>query len=202
MGQTTQRDTSRTDPQEILDFWIRDTGSDKWYATDATLDATIRDKFEPLWTRIMRGGSLGWTPTAANTLAAIILFDQFPRNMFRADPRAYSSDALARAKSKHALDMDWDRRIDGPQRQFFYLPLMHSECLADQDRCVRLFKDRMPEATDNLLHARAHREVIRRFGRFPHRNPDLGRDSTAAERAFMDTEGGYGAMVNAMRAAA
>jgi uncharacterized protein (DUF924 family) len=192
----------RTHPQDVLDFWIADTGADKWYAVDDALDAAIRDRFEPTWTAVMRGGSLGWPPTPANALAAIILFDQFPRNMFRADPRAYASDALARAKAKHAIDMDWDRRIDGPQRQFFYLPLMHSECLVDQDRSVRLFKDRMPEATDNLIHARAHREVIRRFGRFPHRNGDLGRDSTAAERSFVETEGGYGAMVNALRAAA
>jgi len=190
------------DPQDILAFWLDETGVDKWYVNDSDLDAAIRDRFEPTWTRVMRGGSLGWTPTPASTLAAIILFDQFPRNMFRADPRAYSSDALARAKAKHAIDMDWDRRIDGPPRQFFYLPLMHSECLVDQDRCVRLFKDRMPEAADNLIHARAHREVIRRFGRFPHRNPDLGRMTTAAERAFMDAEGGYGALVSAMRAAA
>ncbi|MGS4946565.1 DUF924 family protein [Meridianimarinicoccus sp. RP-17] len=202
MGQTTRPETAGASAQDILDFWIDETGVDKWYVTDDALDAAIRNRFEALWTRVMRGGALGWHPTPANMLAAIILFDQFPRNMFRADPRAYASDALARAKAKHAIDMDWDRRIDGPQRQFFYLPLMHSECLADQDRCVRLFKDRMPEAADNLIHARAHREVIRRFGRFPHRNSDLGRDSTAAERAFVETEGGYGAMVNALRAAA
>lgn len=202
MGHTTRPDSNCTEPKDILDFWVGNTGADKWYAKDAKLDSEIRDRFEPLWTRVMRGGSLGWDPTPANTLAAIILFDQFPRNMFRADPRAYSSDALARAKAKHAIDMDWDRRIDGPQQQFFYLPLMHSENLVDQDRCVRLFKDRMPDAADNLVHARAHREVIRRFGRFPHRNADLGRSTTASERAFMDDEGGYGAMVTAMRAAA
>jgi len=200
-GRTTRTDTDSAAAQDILDFWIDETGPGKWYATEPALDAVIRDRFEGLWTRAQRCGSPGWDPTPANTLAAIILFDQFPRNMFRADPRAYASDGLARARSKHAIDRGWDRRIDGPQRQFFYLPLMHSECLVDQDRCVRLFKDRMPDAADNLVHARAHREVIRRFGRFPHRNRDLGRESTAAERAFMDDEGGYGAVVTALRAA-
>lgn len=202
MGHKTHHVIDSATAQQILDFWIGDTGPDKWYATDSTLDDAIRARFEAVWVQAHRAGSTGWDPTPSNTLAAIILFDQFPRNMYRADPRAYASDALARAKAKHAIDMDWDRRIDGPQRQFFYLPLMHSECLVDQDRCVRLFKDRMPEAADNLLHARAHREVIRRFGRFPHRNGDLGRATTAAERTFMDDEGGYGAMVSAMRDAA
>jgi len=202
MRQTTRTIIDSASAQHILDFWIDDTGPDKWYATDAALDTAIRDRFEDTWTRAQRAGSTGWDPTPANTLAAIILFDQFPRNMFRDDPRAFSSDTLARAKAKHAIDMGWDKRIDGPARQFFYLPLMHSECLVDQDRCVRLFKDRMPEAVDNLIHARAHREVIRRFGRFPHRNGDLRRPSTPVERAFLADEGGYAAVVQTFRQAA
>ncbi len=200
MGHKTRTDSAAA--QHILDFWIEETGPDKWYATDKTLDDAIRMRFETIWVKAQRAGSTGWDPTPSNTLAAIILFDQFPRNMYRDDPRAFASDTLARAKAKHAIDMGWDTRIDGPARQFFYLPLMHSECLADQDRCVRLFKDRMPDARDNMIHARAHREVIRRFGRFPHRNVDLGRSSTAAERGFLADEGGYGAVVQALRAVA
>lgn len=199
MGQKIRTDIDSAAAQHILDFWIDETGPDKWYGTDSALDDAIRDRFEQTWTRAQRVGSTGWDPTPANTLAAIILFDQFPRNMFRQDRRAFASDTLARAKAKHAIDMGWDRRIDGPARQFFYLPLMHSESLADQDRCVRLFKDRMPEAADNMIHARAHREVIRLFGRFPHRNGDLGRGSTPAEQAFLSNEGGYRAVVEALR---
>jgi uncharacterized protein (DUF924 family) len=199
MTHTSER-ANGTPPNEVLSFWIDETGPSGWYATDDALDEDIRARFARLWDDTRHDGHTGWVPSPQNALAAVILFDQFPRNMFRGDGRAYSTDRIARAKAKHAVDMDWDLRIEGPVRQFFYLPLMHSECLVDQERCVRLFKERMPEADDNLVHAKAHREVIRRFGRFPHRNADLARPSTAAERAFLD-DGGYAAVVNGIRAA-
>lgn len=187
--------------QDVLTFWVEDTGPQGWYASDDALDAAIRARFLPLWEASKEDGCVGWTPSPQAALATIIVLDQFPRNMFRNDGRAYSSDAVARAKAKQALDLDWDLRVEGPARQFFYLPLMHSECLVDQERCVRLFMERLPEAVDNLTHAKAHREVIRKFGRFPTRNADLSRDSTAAERRYLE-QGGYGAIVNAVRAAA
>ncbi|QIE42095.1 DUF924 family protein [Meridianimarinicoccus aquatilis] len=203
MGQTTpHKDRANgITPRDVLTFWVDDTGPKGWYATDDALDAEIRARFLPLWEASKEDGCIGWAPSPETALATIIVFDQFPRNMFRRDGRAFSSDAVARAKAKHALDLDWDLRIQGPSRQFFYLPLMHSECLADQERCVRLFMERMPEARDNLTHAKAHREVIRKFGRFPTRNGDLARVSTSAERGYLEN-GGYGAIVNAVRAAA
>ncbi len=121
--------------------------------------------------------------------------------MFRGSGRAFASDKVALAAAKQAISRDWDLRIDPPARQFFYLPLMHSEVLSDQDRCVRLMLDRMPErGGSNLLHARAHRQVIRDFGRFPYRNDALARHSTPKEQAYV-AAGGYGATVREMTAA-
>ena len=132
-----------------------------------------------------------WLTYPSGTLAYIILTDQFSRNMFRDTGKAFASDKLARAAAKAAIAKGWDKRIDGMARQFFYMPLMHSECLSDQDRCVRLMKERMPDGGDaNLVHARAHREVIRQFGRFPTRNKALSRAMTVPEAAFVD-QGGY-----------
>ena len=114
--------------------------------------------------------------------------------MFRGTGQAFATDGIARAAAIVAVDRKWDCRIDPPARQFFYLPFEHSESRTDQDRAVRLFADRMPEAKDNMLHARAHREVIRRFGRFPFRNAALGRPSTPEEERWLE-DGAYGAEV-------
>jgi uncharacterized protein (DUF924 family) len=130
----------------------------------------------------------------SGALAYIILADQFSRNMFRGQDKGFSSDTVALAASKSAINQKWDLRVDEPARQFFYLPLMHSENLIDQDRCVRLLKERMCDGGgQNLLHARAHREVIRNFGRFPERNSALSRKSSQAETDFI-RDGGYGSL--------
>ena len=128
-------------------------------------------------------------------IAYIILIDQFSRNMFRGSFKSFMLDPAARSAAKMAIKREWDTRIDEPARQFFYLPLMHSENQCDQDRAVRLFHTRMPETGhNNIDHARAHREVIRRYGRFPYRNDALGRTSNAQEQEFLKN-GGYGAIV-------
>ncbi len=147
----------------------------------------------------MAGGLGLWMTYPSGVLAYLIVTDQFPRNMFRGEARAYVSDKLALTAARGAVDRGWDLRILEPARQFFYLPFVHSECLTDQDRAVRLMKTRLTSA-ENLLHARAHREVIRRFGRFPFRNDHLGRKSTESERDFL-ASGGYGATVSEMKAA-
>ena len=127
--------------------------------------------------------------------------DQFPRNMFRNTGKAFASDKIARTAAKIAIDHKWDMKIDEPARQFFYLPLMHSECLTDQDRCVRLMHQRMPASgASNLLHAKAHREVIRQFGRFPYRNEALERSTSRLEQEFLQA-GGYGHQVRELQSA-
>ncbi len=183
-----------TGPDDILSFWLDEVTPADWYASDPALDARITDRFGPALDQLMAGQHGFWLTYPSGALAYIILTDQFPRNMFRGQGRAFASDRWARAAAKSAVYQGWDLRIDPPARQFFYLPLMHSENLSDQDQCVRLVCERMPAEASTLLHARAHREVIRRFGRFPFRNAALGRSDTAAEAQFM-AAGGYGAIV-------
>ncbi|WP_319823489.1 DUF924 family protein [Thalassovita sp.] len=181
--------------EEILAFWLDEVGPAGWYAQDDALDARIRDRFLRAWEQACEGGYSLWLTYPSGALAYIILTDQFPRNMFREQAKAFETDGVARAAAKAAIDHGWDIRIDEPARQFFYLPLMHSENLCDQERCVRLMAERMPHSgASNLLHARAHRQVIREFGRFPYRNAALERRSSATERQFID-QGGYGRTV-------
>lgn len=190
------------DPAEVVEFWLDEVGPEGWYKADEARDAEIRRRFARHRDRAEAGGLALWLTYPTGTLAYLIVTDQFPRNMFRGTAKAYALDPIARAAAVMAIGRGWDRRIAVPARQFFYLPLMHSENLSEQDRAVRLIATRMDgQGADNLLHARAHREVIRRFGRFPHRNADLGRRSTAAERVHLE-EGGYGAIVRAMQEAA
>lgn len=183
---------------EILTFW-QEAGPAMWYKQEPSFDRTIRDRFGALWERACEGACDHWAMGSKGALALIILTDQFPRNMFRDSPRAFASDRRALRIAASALNHGWDLKVQGVMRQFLYLPFMHSEMLTDQDRSVRLFKARMPEG-DNLLHARAHREVIRRYGRFPYRNAALGRVSTPAEEAFL-ASGGYGAIVRELTGA-
>ncbi len=187
-----------TKPEEVLGFWLDEVGAKGWYAQDDALDAEITARFGAAWEGLM-GGRYGlWLTHPSGVLAYIVLADQFPRNMFRGEARAFASDRVALAAAKQAIHRGWDMKIDAPARQFFYLPLMHSENLCDQDRCVRLMKERLDDG-DNLLHARVHREVIRQFGRFPYRNAALDRRTTAAEAEFTEN-GGYGALLREVRA--
>lgn len=177
---------------EVLTFW-EEAGPEMWYKQDNGFDRTIRDRFGVLWDRAAEGACDGWAAGPRGALALLILLDQFPRNMFRQSARAFATDARALRVADMALGQGWDLRVLPPMRQFFYLPFMHSEQLTHQDRSVRLFKARMEEG-GNLLHARAHREVIRRYGRFPYRNAALGRVSRPDEEAFL-ADGGYGAIL-------
>ena len=187
-------------PEDVLAFWLDAVGPNGWYAGGEELDNTIRETFSELYERARTGALSLWLTYPSGTLAYIILTDQFSRNMFRDDARAFAMDGAAKAAAKAAIAKGWDKRIDEPARQFFYMPLMHSECLEDQDRAVRLFKSRMPDTGDaNLPHAQAHREVIRRYGRFPTRNEALSRDTSRDEQAYLD-EGGYGAIVRQIQA--
>ncbi|WP_435141648.1 DUF924 family protein [Pseudopelagicola sp. nBUS_19] len=188
-------------PEDILEFWLDEVGPSGWYAISEDLDQEILDRFGEAWRRSQQGSFAQWLTYASGTLAYIVLNDQFPRNMFRGLDKAFRSDRQALAAAKIAIDKKWDLRIDGLARQFFYMPLMHSESLCDQERCIRMFLDRMPEnGESNLLHARAHREVIRKFGRFPYRNEALSRNSTQPEMAYV-AEGGYGETVRELQSA-
>jgi len=189
-----------TGPQEVLEFWLDRVGPEGWYASDAALDLEIRERFMPLWESARDGGLSLWLTHPSGALAYLIVTDQLSRNMFRDSATAFALDPVALAVAKRAICKGWDLRIDEPARQFFYLPLMHSENLSDQDRCIRLMVERMPvTGASNLLHAQAHREVIRQFGRFPYRNAALSRLSTRNEQAYV-AGGGYGQTLRTLQA--
>jgi uncharacterized protein (DUF924 family) len=175
--------------QDVLDFWLREVGREGWYRADADLDARIRDRYLGLW-EAARGGALsGWVCAPDSCLALLVVLDQFPRNIFRGDAHAFATDERAVAVAKSAIRRGQDRRVELPERFFFYTPLMHSEMLANQEKAVRLTVLNFGPGP-NLDHARAHRVVIRRFGRFPWRNVALGRESSPEEEAFL-AAGGY-----------
>lgn len=183
---------------EIIEFWTVEHGPPDWYKQDPAFDAEIRAKFLGAWQAALAGKLEKWRTCAPGALAYIILTDQFPRNMFRGHSDSFATDRQAKAAAKQAIHRKWDKRIDEPARQFFYMPLMHAECQLDQDRAVRMFLTRMPETGDeNLPHARVHREIIRLFGRFPYRNDALGRESSQAEAAFLDGPG-YQGILNSL----
>lgn len=189
-------------PEDVLNYWLDEVGEKGWYDADPARDAEITKRFLPMWRNAQEGAFSLWMTYPSGCLAYLILMDQFPRNMFRGSPEAYSTDRAALALSKIAVEKGWDLKIDEPARQFFYLPMMHSECISDQERCIRLVMTRMPDyGQQTLLHARAHRDVIRKFGRFPFRNEALDRKHSAPEAAFL-ASGGYGATVRELQRSA
>lgn len=175
-------------PQDVLTFW-REAGPEKWWKKDPAFDQQIRDTFSATHADAVAGRLAAWAETAEGALALVIVLDQFPRNMFRDDAAAYSGDAMALAVAKAAIDEQFDHEIEPSLRAFFYLPFMHSEELADQDRCIELFAH-LEGAEENRQYAQIHRDVIAKFGRFPHRNAVLGRIMSPAEQQFLD-EGGF-----------
>ncbi len=175
-------------PAEILAFW-REAGRDCWYRRDDAFDAEVRRRYLELWRKAVAGGLSSWEMSDDGTLALVIVLDQFLRNMFRGDAQTYSSDHLAREVARRAITSGVDARIDSMLREFLYLPFMHSEHLADQLRCVEHFR-KVGGDPENLKYAEHHADIIRRFGRFPHRNRILGRATTPDEQAFLD-EGGF-----------
>ncbi|KWV60180.1 hypothetical protein AS156_30025 [Bradyrhizobium macuxiense] len=172
---------------DVLAFW-RVVGRDRWYERDDAFDAEIRDRFLAAWEKAAAGELSSWEASDDGALALTIVLDQFPRNMFRQDAQTFASDALAREVAGRAIDRGVDERVDPHLREFLYLPFMHSEHLADQQRCVELIRHSGGHP-DNLKYAEDHADIIRRFGRFPHRNRVLGRPTTPEEQAFLDAGG-------------
>jgi uncharacterized protein (DUF924 family) len=172
-------------PETVLAFW-RAAGPEKWYAADAAFDAQVRTRFLAVY-EAAAAGHLAWDDTPEGALALLVVLDQFPRNMFRGSARAFAADALARKVAARAIDRGFDQGFAPPERCLFYLPFEHSESLADQERCVAL--NRATGDADAVKWAELHADIIRRFGRFPHRNRALGRATTPEEQAFLDGGG-------------
>lgn len=175
-----------TTPGEILTFWRAAPMPEHWFNSTPAIDDGIRARYETLWRQAAQGELDDWQQTPEGCLALCIVLDQFPLNMFRGHPHCFSTEQQAVAISKHAVTQGFDRQLPHDLLAFLYMPLMHSENLADQDESVRLF-----EATGlagNARFAHHHREIVRRFGRFPHRNAILGRESTPEELAYLHSK--------------
>ena len=172
-------------PEEVLAFW-REAGPDRWFEKDSAFDQAIRERFLATYEAAARGELAGWEASAEGALALVIVLDQFPRNMFRGSARAFAQDERARWAANLALKRGYDLDVPETMRGFLFLPFMHSEDPVDQDRCVELYR---AANDDNLKYAVEHRDIIRRFGRFPHRNAILGRETTPDERVFLDGGG-------------
>jgi len=186
-----------SDQADLIDFWLTEVGPDGWYAGGEALDTRIRTRFLDLW-QAARAGSLDhWVDGTVGALAYILLCDQLSRNMHRGTASAFATDARALAAARRSVAAGWDMEVPEPERQFFYMPFEHSEDPADQALAVRYLGNRVSFDPELALHARAHQEIIRRFGRFPTRNAALGRPTTPGEQAFLDA-GGYGAVVRAL----
>ncbi len=170
-------------PHDIHSFWF---GQDRkaWFEKNPAFDETIRSRFLPLYERAIEGQLGDWRSEPKHCLALVILLDQFPRNMFRGTARVFAADPLALDAARTIMDRGWDKALSPDERMFAYLPFEHSEALADQERSLKLF-----EGHANFEWARRHWEIIRRFGRFPHRNAALGRASTLEEIEFLKQPG-------------
>jgi uncharacterized protein (DUF924 family) len=176
-------------PREILQFWFSERARPLWFQKDAVFDADIRDRFAPLVHAAQMGGFEDWRSSADGALALLLLLDQFARNIFRGQAKAFLGDARAREVAAEAIARGFDRRFPFPDRVFFYLPFEHCETLANQDRFIALLEGCVREfgeaAAEFLEYGHRHRDIIKRFGRFPHRNEALGRETTEEEAAFL-----------------
>ncbi|OWV34544.1 hypothetical protein B5C34_00195 [Pacificimonas flava] len=181
--------TALPGPQDVLAFWFEESGPEQWFAKDAAFDEEIRRRFGTLREALAAHVPDDWLATADGLLAAIIVLDQFSRNLFRGSPRAFATDTDALNLTNLAIERGWDRDFAQDRRVFLYMPFMHCEDAYAQQRSVELFED--VGAEENLEFAKAHRDVIDRFGRFPGRNEALGRTSTPEELAYLQEGGGF-----------
>ncbi len=180
-------------PEDVLGFWFGNEGDDgygefreEWFRKDAAFDEEIRERFLGLYEQATAGKHDGWREDARGAVALVIVLDQFPRNMFRDDPRAYEADGKAREAARYAVERALDRELRPLERWFLYMPFMHSEEIEDQRLALDLFRNlgKVGES-DPVPYAEGHAEIVERFGRFPHRNAILGREMTVEEAEFL-----------------
>lgn len=174
---------------ELLDFWFSDKAKKRWFKSTVEFDNELRGKYAGLYQAARRGELDYWRNAVESALALVILFDQIPLNIFRNQPQSFATDGLARDVAEDVIARGWDKTLNDEQKAFLYLPFMHSEEMADQDRAVALYSSAGLE--HNLRYAIHHREIVRRFGRFPHRNAILGRPSSDDELAWLASKDAF-----------
>jgi uncharacterized protein (DUF924 family) len=170
-------------PSEVVTFWFGETVRPLWFAATAEFDQALRERFLATYRAAAAGERADWEITPEGALALVIVLDQFPLNMFRGRPKAFATETAARGVAERAIERGLDQALTPEQQTFLYMPFMHSEALADQERSVRLFQQ--PGLERSLGFARHHQGLIQRFSRFPHRNAILGRANTAEEIAYL-----------------
>ena len=173
------------EPREILEFWFKQTPPERWFDSNPAFDGVVKGLFCESWREARESAAESWRQSSEGALALILLFDQFPRNMFRGTAQAFATDDLARDVAREAIIRGWDREAPLSARHFFYLPFTHSEASPDQELGVRLTGENIGKQSDAYAYALRHRQTIARFGRFPARNAALGRVSTAEETEFL-----------------
>jgi uncharacterized protein (DUF924 family) len=185
-----QRTTMTTDPaaQSLLDFWFSEPARKHWFDASADFDRDLARRFGDLHRQATAGTLDTWADTPAGALALVLLLDQCSRNLYRDDATAYANDEHARRIARDAITQGFDKQLEDQGRAFLYLPFMHSESLEDQEYSVRLFSE---AGLDNTRYALHHRDIIRRFGRFPHRNKILKRENTPEEIAYLNSKGSF-----------
>ena len=188
----------RSSPADVLAFWFGKEGEpgygefrDEWFRKDEAFDSEVTDRFGGLYEQAAAGELDPWREEAEGCLALVIVLDQFPRNMFRGDARTHATDGKALAAAKYAIERALDRELPAFQKMFLYMPFMHAESVEDQRRSVELFEGLAaePGGPDVVEYAVGHREIVERFGRFPHRNAILGRETTPEEAEFLKQPG-------------
>ncbi len=175
--------------QQLIEFWFSEEASKHWFNSTRAFDQTLIDTYEGTWVEAKRGKLGHWQQTAAGSLALVIVLDQFPLNMFRGQAKSFSTEAQSRKVARAAIEEGFDRELPSNQISFLYMPFMHSEDLDDQALGVKLFNK--PGLESNYRFTRHHYGIIERFGRFPHRNIILGRESTDAEIEYLNSREGF-----------
>ena len=173
--------------QDIIDFWFEEIDPSKWWVKDEEFDSLIRERFSNVHSQAIHCELFAWRSTSLGALAEIIVLDQFSRNMFRDNPQSFAYDSLALILSQSAILRGLDKELDLKKRSFMYMPYMHSESLAIHDEAMKLFTDLGSDTQLNF--EKRHRDIIEKFGRYPHRNKILGRISSAEEEAFLSQPG-------------
>ncbi len=173
-------------PQSIVEFWFSDKVQPLWFQSTPEFDAELRDRFETVWQAAEQGRLDDWAETPEGALALVILFDQIPLNIYRGDALCFATEAKSREIATLAIERSDDAQLTEDQKAFLYMPFMHSESMPDQDKAVALFE--AAGLAGNLKFAQHHRDIVRRFGRFPHRNKILGRQSTEAELTYLESD--------------
>jgi uncharacterized protein (DUF924 family) len=188
MSHTTDHSEKKITHNSIIEFWFSERVRKKWWAKDEAFDQEIRDRFSEVHKAAVGGALINWRETASGRLAEIIVLDQFSRNMFRDQAGAFAQDPLARQLTHAAVEQKADLDLTPEQRAFLYMPLMHSECHSDHEEAIRLYSSH-PDLASNLNFELRHKAIIDQFGRYPHRNQILGRESTAEESEFLKQPG-------------